>query len=209
MRLERTCIVIQDYPGDALRAPEQLVDIVVSDDVSMVLLPTNKLSVDSFITLITDETVEGFNDCPQVKALLHRLEATLALGGSVVIVCALENEAQAFGYKANLGGLSPTKEVQSNLPYPIVLAHVFHDLSPSLSRIVGGLDGSAEPSKGRALNLARDIVKVELGGEIPFTVVGIVTTDIVSMECEKCLIWRHSGCPRVEKLHGEIELVGG
>ena len=128
---EGAYVVVQHDPCDTLGVPEQLIDIIVTNDVGMILLIADKPSIDNLIFLIADEAVEGFNDGLEVKALFHRLDTTLALGGSITVVRALENEAQAFGYKANLGGLSPTKEVQSNLSHPVVMAHVFHSLSPS------------------------------------------------------------------------------
>jgi len=37
--------------------------------------------------------------------------------------------------------------------------------------------------------LTDGIVQIELGGKIPFAIVGVVTTDIVSMQTEQSLIW--------------------
>ena len=51
----------------------------------------------------------------------------------MIIVCALEDEAQALGEKANLGDLSLTKQVERNPPHPVVSAHLVRSLSPSLS----------------------------------------------------------------------------
>lgn len=63
--------------------------------------------------------------------------------------------------------------------------------------------------KAGVLSLADGIVKVELGGEIPFAIIGIVTTNVISVETEECLIGRHVWRLAVEKLHQEIELEKG
>ena len=115
------------------------------------------------------------------------MDATLALGGSITIVCALEDEAQAFGYKANPGGLSPAKQVQCNLPRSIVLARIVHGESPSLGSSVEGLNGGrflgfpvgfrgAEPAGTVVPGLTNGIVELELSSNMPFAVVGILTT---------------------------------
>ena len=55
--------------------------------------------------------------------------------------------------------------------------------------------------------MANGVVEVELGGKIPFTVVGIWTTNVIRMEGEESLICSHSGRSRVEELHSEIKLI--
>jgi hypothetical protein len=107
--VEGTCIVVQDDPCDTLGIPEQLVDVIVSNDVGVIFLSANEPSIDDFVSLISDESIQWFNDTLEVEAFIHRSDTTLALRGSIVIICALEDETQAFGYKANLGGLPPAE----------------------------------------------------------------------------------------------------
>jgi hypothetical protein len=119
----------------------------------------------------------------------------------------------------NLGGLSPAKQVERNLSHPVVLAHAVHGLSPSFGSGVEGLDRGtlldilvgfckAEPSKTGVLSLANGVVKIELSGETPLAIVGVLTADVVRMECEERLIWGHTGRPRIEEVHGGIKLIG-
>ena len=76
-----------------------------------------------------------------------------------------------------------------------------------LKNLIGGFC-RAEPSETGILSLANGIVQVELNSEVPLAVVGVLTIDVVCVECEERLIWGHMGRPRIEKLHGEIELIG-
>ena len=63
-----------------------------------------------------------------------------------------------------------------------------------------------EALKPGVLGLADSVVEVELGGKVPFAVVGVLTADVVSVEGEKCLVRCHAGSPRIKKLHEEIKL---
>jgi hypothetical protein len=56
------------------------------------------------------------------------------------------------------------------------------------------------------LRLTDSIVEVELSSKVPLAVVGVLTTDIISMESDKGLVWGHAGSPRVEKMHGKVKL---
>ena len=100
---------------------------------------------------------------------------------------------QTLGDEANLGSLSPAKQVERNLSHPVVLAHVVHGLSPSFGSGVDGLDRRtlldilvgfcrAEPSKTGVLSSANGVVKIELNGEIQLAIVGVLTANVVRME---------------------------
>ena len=58
------------------------------------------------------------------------------------------------------------------------------------------------------LSLANGIVQVELSGEMPLAMDGVLAANVVRVECEGRLVWGHTRHPRVEKLHGEIKLIG-
>ena len=116
-------------------------------------------------------------------------------------------------------GLFPVKQVERNLSHPVALAHVVHDLSPSFGSGVEGLDRRtlldilvgfcrAEPLKTGVLSLANGVVKIKLSGETPLAMVGVLTADVVRMECEGRLIWGYTGHPRIEEVHGGIKLIG-
>lgn len=52
--------------------------------------------------------------------------------------------------------------------------------------------------------MADGVVEVELGGEIPFAVVGVLTSDIVGVEGDESLGWRHTRRAGVELDHEMI-----
>ena len=62
MTLGWTCTIVQHDPCDTIGVPGQLVDIVVTDDGSVVLSLANEPSLCNFIALITDKEAERFDD---------------------------------------------------------------------------------------------------------------------------------------------------
>lgn len=101
------------------------------------------------------------------------------------------------------------------MSHHFVLVQVVHVLSPSFNGLLEGTGRvparfyRGKPSKTRILSFANDIIKVELGSEIPFEVVSVLAANIVCMKGKDRLVWRHPGGPRVEELHGKIELSSG
>ena len=61
----------------------------------------------SFISQITNKSVEWFGDHLQIQALRNQLDMILAFRGSIVVICALEDEAEASEGKSDLGGFTP------------------------------------------------------------------------------------------------------
>lgn len=110
--------------------PEELVDVVVANDVSMVLFFADELAVHDLVTLVTHKPVEGLDDGLEIEAFFDGLDPVLALWTSVVIVCTLENEAETLWNESDVAGLAPEQEVESNLPETVVLTHVVHGISP-------------------------------------------------------------------------------
>jgi len=47
---------------NTLGIPEKLVDIIITNDVFVVPLSSHKFTINDLVTLITDETIERFND---------------------------------------------------------------------------------------------------------------------------------------------------
>ncbi|KAF9473083.1 hypothetical protein BDN70DRAFT_817746, partial [Pholiota conissans] len=78
--IDELSIVIEDNSGDALNIPEQLVDIVMSDDVLMVLLSGHELPINDFIALVTNELAERLRHSLQIEAFRYGLDAILTLG---------------------------------------------------------------------------------------------------------------------------------
>jgi hypothetical protein len=62
--------------------------------------------------------------------------------------------------------------------------------------------------KTGVLSLANGVVKIKLSGETPLAIVGVLTADVVRMECEERLIWGYTGHPRIEEVHSGIKLIG-
>lgn len=172
-----------------------MVDIVITDNVLMVLFSSYKFPINEFISLITDKSVKQLCDCLQIQALGDRLDMILTFRGLIVVIHALEDEAQTFGGELNLGGFTPAKKIEHYLSELIILAHVVHCLSPVVKCsaqgfFMGRMFGTSlqlESVETGVLFLANGIAKVELGGKIPFVIVGIVT-NVISMETEQCLI---------------------
>ena len=96
----------------------------------MVPLSPHELAVDNLVSLITDEAIERLYDPSQVNAFLHGVYLVLTLWRPVVVVRALEDEAQALWYEAHLGRLAPEQKIERDLAHAIVLAHIVHRLAP-------------------------------------------------------------------------------
>ena len=136
---DNTHLVCQDNLCDPLWVPEELVHIIVSDDALVILLLLDKDSVYDLVLLVPDEPVEWSDDRSQVETLWHRLYTVLTLWRAVVVICALEDEAQALWDKADLGSFSPTQQVERQLTDAVVVAHVGHSLAPSVGSALYGL----------------------------------------------------------------------
>jgi len=123
-------MIIEDDSAKPLRIPEELVDIVVTDNLVVILLFPDEFAIHYFISLIPNKPVQRLDDSMKVDALWDRINSTLTLGTPIVIVGALEYEAQALGDKAHIPSFAPAQKVKSNLPETIVLAHVVHGVAP-------------------------------------------------------------------------------
>ena len=86
------------------------------------------------------------------------------------------------------------------------MAHVVHGIPPTVQGAVQrlaacGLDGAAldasQSLKARVLRLPNGVIKIELSGEIPFAVVCMLATDVISVEGKEGLIGGHAGGPGV------------
>ena len=63
-----------------------------------------------------NKSVERLGDRPQIQALGNRLNMILAFRGSIVVVHALEDEAEASGGELDLGCFTPEEAIcQSQL----------------------------------------------------------------------------------------------
>ena len=196
--------------------PEKLVDVVVADDVCVIPFPSDVLAVLELVALVTEEFVERLDDGVKVEALGYGFNAVLALGRSIVFVGALEDEAEAFWHKSDVGGLTPTQKEEGDLSNAVVGAHVVHCLTPSvecaIERLFAGALGCGTASNGLealkagVIDMADGIIEVELRGKVPFAVVGVGSTTVVCMAGEEGLFGRHSGSATVEEIHEEVEL---
>lgn len=112
--------------------PKELVDVIVTNNLSMIFFLSHEFTVHDFIALVTHETVEGFNDCFEIETLLDRFDPALALWTTIVVVCTFEYKAEALWNKADVPSLAPTQEVECDLTKAVILAHVVHGVSPAV-----------------------------------------------------------------------------
>lgn len=180
----------------------------------MVLLATNELAIDNLVALVPHETVQRLDDRLEVQALRNGIYPVLTLGTPVVVVGTLEDKTQTLRGKPNVPGLTPAKKVEGDLSEAIILAHVVHRVAPSVESAVEGLGAcrlgvalhAPEALQARILGLADGVVEVELCGEVPLPVVRVLTTDVVRMHGEKCLIRSHARRSRIKEGHQKVEL---
>jgi hypothetical protein len=129
-QVDETLTAAEDDFCETFGVPEELVDVVVANDFGMVLFLADELAIDDFVALVTHEPVEWLDDGLEIEAFLDGLDPVLALWTAVVVVCTLENEAQALWNESDVAGLAPEQEVEGNLPETVVLTHVVHGISP-------------------------------------------------------------------------------
>ena len=183
-----------------------MVDVIIPDNLVMVAFPPNELSINNFIALISHEAVYGLDDMGQVQTLRNWVGSVLTLGAAVVVVGAFEDEAHALGHKTNITTLSPAQQVEGQLTKTVIVAHVVHGVPPTVQGAVQrlaacSLDGAtldaSQSLKTRILRLPNGVVKIELSGKVPFPIVCMLTTDVISVEGEEGLIGGHAGGARV------------
>ena len=95
-------LVHEDNPGDTLWVPKELVDIIITNDVCVVSFPPDKVTIHHFVPLVANEAVQRFDYGPQVQAFENGFDCSLTLGGMVIVVCTLEDEAQALRHELEL-----------------------------------------------------------------------------------------------------------
>jgi hypothetical protein len=113
-----------------------------------------------------------------------------------------------------LSHLSPAKEIKGYLAHAVILGHVIHHLTPAFKGTCEGLLRVAaattmlqvEALETRILGMANSIIEVKLCGKVPLAIVCVLTTNVVGMEGEKCLIGRHSRCMAVKEVHHKVKL---
>ena len=143
--------------------------------------------------------IQWLDDGAQIETFGHGLDAVLALGTPIVVVGALEDEAETFGHEPDLGGFAPAQQPKRDLSHAVVLGHVVHGLTPAIEsgieRLLGGVFPAAtalhrlEPLQAGILRLADGIIQVELRSKIPFAVVRVLAANVVGMQSEQCLVW--------------------
>jgi len=168
----------------------------------MVAFPPNEFSINNLIALISHEAVYGLDDMRQVKTLWNWVCSVLTLGATIVVVGAFEDEAHALGHKTNITTLSPAQQVEGQLTETVIVAHVVHGIPPTVQGTIQrlaacSLDGAAldtsQSLNTRVLRLPNGVIKIELSGKVPFPIVCMLTTDIISVEGEEGLVGGHAG----------------
>ena len=139
-----------------------MVDIIITDDLVVVSLPSNIFAIELLITLIAKETIEGLDNGVEVQPFGDGVDAVLAFGRSVVVVGALEDEAHALRHESNIAGFTPAEKVESDLTETVVLAHVVHRIAPTVKGAIEGL-GLCVPALDTAKALQARVVRLTNG----------------------------------------------
>lgn len=195
------------------------------------MLTTNVLAVHDFVPLVSTVLVERSDDLVEVGEFLHRLNASLAFRRGIVIIGTLEDETDALRQESDLVGFTPNQKIQGNLTGAVMLGHAVHARFPpvfgclqtvvSLESLQGflfvlrvlfrglGCSSAGFPRLPIALTelhvgKTNCIIEIEMSSEIPAAVIGVVATDVVGMDGEKCLVWRHTRGTRVQHSHHVI-----
>jgi hypothetical protein len=173
-----------------------------------------KLAINRLIALVTNEAVKGLDNRTKVEAFWDGINAILALGRAVVVICAFENKAETLGNEADRCSLSPTKEVKGYLTHAVVLRHVVHCLTPTFEgtgqRFLG-MAAAATTLRPKALktwilSMTNGIVEIKLGSKVPLAVICVLAPDVVRVKSEECLVGGHAGRTAVKQVHREVEL---
>ena len=181
----------------------------------VVAFSPDELSVNNFVTLVSHKAVYGLDDVCQVYTLRKWVGSVLTLGTTIVVVGALEDEAHALGHETDIATLSPAHQVEGQLTETVIVAHVVHGIPPAVQGAIQrltacGLDRAAldasQSCETRVLRLPNSVVKIELGGKVPFTIVCVLTTNVISVEGEEGLIGRHAGGAGVQLVHQKVKL---
>ena len=232
--IDQARLVLENDTLDTFRVPEELIDVVVADDVFVVLLAANVFAVIYLVTLITEEVVQWRNNVVQKGALFDRLHAVLASRRMVKVVGALVDEAESLGTEPNLISLTPAEQVESNLANSVVLRHAVHARFPAILggfqavvalesaqsfllivRVLTSLSfGSFASFTSPAVSFAEfhvgktnRIVEIEMSCEVPPSVVGILSTNVVRVQRQKSLVRGHTRSTRIQQCHQMVELV--
>jgi len=130
-RKSYTYLICKHNASNALWIPEQLVNIIVTNDAIVITFSSYKFAIHRLIALITNEAIKWLDNSPEVESLWDGIDAVLAIGGAVVVIGAFENKAEALGHESDLRCFSPAKEIKGYLTHTVVLGHVVHCLTPS------------------------------------------------------------------------------
>src|SRR5258708_39215912 len=102
----------------------------------MISLSSHELAIHDFIALIPYKPIEGINNRRQIYSLRNGIRPVLTLRTSVVIIGALEDEAQTLRYEANVASFSPAQKIKSKLSEAVILTHIVHRITPTVEGIV-------------------------------------------------------------------------
>lgn len=127
-----TYVVVEHDTGETFWIPEELVDIVVTDDLVVVFLPAHELVIYHLISLCSHEFIKWLDDGLEIQAFFDWFHAILTFGAAVIVVGTLENEAQTLWCEADITRLTPAEEIKGDLTKTVVLTHVVHGVSPAI-----------------------------------------------------------------------------
>jgi len=211
--VDETGIIREDNLRETFWIPEELINIIVSNNFIVVLFPSDKFTIQNLVTLVSYEIIQRFYDPIEINSFWDRIWTILTLRTAIIVVGTFEDEAQALWNKANVSCLAPAKKPERDLAEPVILAHPIHGTAPSIQSTIKGLGAcicvtldTLEPLQTWILRLANSIIKIKLSSKVPLPIIGILTANIIGMDCEKSLVWSHAGGAGIEQMHQEVKL---
>ncbi|KAH3679223.1 hypothetical protein WICPIJ_008692 [Wickerhamomyces pijperi] len=102
-------------PYDTFWVPEQLVDIIVTDNLVVVTFTLDVTAIDNFVDLGSDVSVQRSDDSVQVVTFRDWLDSLLTGWRIQVVQGTLEDETETFWSESDLVGFTPTQQVQSDM----------------------------------------------------------------------------------------------
>ena len=109
-----------------------MIYVIISNSLVIVPFLAHKLTFDDFVSLVMNKPVQRFNDSIQVKTFWYVVSTVLTFGQMVVVIYALEDEAQALWHKLHLGHLTLMKEVECDLSKLVIRTHAVYCLTTEL-----------------------------------------------------------------------------
>jgi hypothetical protein len=108
--IAKQTLVGKDDPLNTLGIPEELIDIVITNDVLVIFFPADIFAIHNFIALVSAVLIQRSDYLTKISAFLNRFNSLLTFRRVIVVVRTLENETQTFGHEPDLICLTPAEQ---------------------------------------------------------------------------------------------------